>query len=406
MIPELRPDPSRAEPRAPDSPLPVTLPVRPVGGGAAWLRWLIGLSLGALFTWLSARSWPLDKLFGGTLALGGDAHDHVAFLMQSASGTVVWSVTVWSLAAYSACLFVIHWLRVLRWRPLLQPYADVPVAVLNRVGAVGFAAVFLLPLRLGELARPYMLARPQLSGKARDREGDTVPFGAGLGSIAIERILDGLMVTAILFTVLMEVHPRTLARYPEVEVGAYAALAVFGVALGGLLATLVAREFTLRMTRIILGAVSKNLAEKVVGLVTAFLDGLAVLQSPWAIAQFIGLTIVYWGFNGLGIYLFARGFGLELPVVAAYAMMSCVVVGMMIPNSPGNVGSFWYFLLLPASLYGIKPDSPRTIAFALALWLAQTVQVTLFGLWGWWADNRARATQSASEPEPPPGLQG
>ena len=390
MILEPSPDPNRAEPRAPVPPSPV----RPARGGTAWLRWLIGLTLGALFTWLSARSWPLDKLFGGSMALGRDGHDHAAFLMQAASGTVVWSVTVWSLTEYSVCLFVIHWLRVLRWRPLLQPYANVPVSVLNRVGAVGFAAVFLLPLRLGEFARPWMLGRPQPPGPAGDREGDSVPFGAGLGSIAIERILDGLLVSAILFTVLMEVHPTTLARYPEVQIGAYAALAVFGVALGGLMATLVARDFTVRMTRLILGAVSKNLAEKVVSLVTAFLDGLAVLQSPWAIAQFIGLTIVYWGFNGLGIYLFARGFGLELPVVAAYAMMSCVVVGMMIPNSPGNVGSFWYFLLLPASLYGIKPDAPRTIAFALALWLAQTVQVTLFGLWGWWADNRARAAEA------------
>jgi hypothetical protein len=199
-----------------------------------------------------------------------------------------------------------------------------------------------------------------------------------------------LIVTAILFTVLMEVHPSTLARHPEVQVGAWAALAVFGVAMAGLTSTLVAREFTLRMTRRILGVVSKGLAEKVIGLVTAFLDGLKVLQSPWHVAQFIGLSVVYWGVNGLGIWLFARGFGLDIPVVGAYAMMSCVVVGMMIPNSPGNVGSFWYFLLLPAALYGIKPDSPRTIAFALALWLAQTVQVSLFGVWGMVAEARVR----------------
>jgi uncharacterized membrane protein YbhN (UPF0104 family) len=367
----------------------------PMAQGGSWLKWVAGLTLGGLFTWFSARSWPIDRLFGGTLHLGRDASGHAAVLLQAPGGAVNWSVALWSLAAYSLCLFVIHWLRVLRWRPLLQPYADVPVAELNRAGAIGFAAVFLLPLRLGEFVRPWLLARPQ-------PRGDTVPFGAGLGSIAIERILDGLMVTAILFTVLMEVHPATLARNPEVEYGAYAALAVFGVALGGLLATLVARDFTLRMTRLILGSVSKTLADKVIGLVTAFLDGLAVLQSPWAIAQFIGLTVVYWGMNGLGIWLFARGFGLDVPVVAAYAMMSCVVVGMMIPNSPGNVGSFWYFLLLPAGLYAVKPDSPRTIAFALALWFAQTVQVTLFGLWGWWAEGRARRHMPSSPADPLP----
>ena len=125
-------------------------------------------------------------------------------------------------------------------------------------------------------------------------------------------------------------------------------------------------------------------------LVTAFLDGLGMLKSPWHVAEFIGMSIVYWGVNGIGIYLFAIGFGLDIPVVAAYAMLSLVVVGMLIPNSPGNVGSFWYFLLLPAGLYGINPDAPRTIAFALALWLMQTVQVTVFAAWGWWADARVQ----------------
>jgi hypothetical protein len=91
------------------------------------------------------------------------------------------------------------------------------------------------------------------------------------------------------------------------------------------------------------------------------------------------------------VWLLGRGFGVQMPVICAYAMMSCVVVGMMIPNSPGNVGSFWYFMLLPASLYGVRPDAPRTVAFALAVWLLQTVQVTLFGVWGWWSDARAQA---------------
>lgn len=348
-----------------------------------WLRWTAGLALGVLFTWLSARSWPVDQLFGGQLQLGHDGSGHEALLLRTAAGSVAWSVGLWAIATYAVLLTIIHWLRVLRCKPLLDPYASVPISVLNRVGAVGFAAVVLLPLRLGEFVRPIMLARPQASGTS-------VPFGAGLGSIAIERILDGLIVTAILFAVLIEVHPATLARYPEVEVGAWAALAVFGVAMGGLGATLIARDFTLRMTRKILGAVSQGLADKVIELVTSFLDGLGMLKSPWHVAEFIGMSIVYWGVNGIGIYLFARGFGLDIPVVGAYAMLSLVVVGMLIPNSPGNVGSFWYFLLLPAGLYGVNPDAPRTIAFALALWLMQTVQVTVFAAWGWWADARAQ----------------
>lgn len=371
----------------PPAPLP---PAAAPSQRQVWLRWVAGLAVGALFTWWSAKSWPLDALLGGTLSIGNDQHGHLALQSVHAKGGQIWAVEISAIGIYALFLTVIHWLRVLRWKPLLEPYASVPLRALNRVGAVGFMAVFLLPLRLGELTRPLMLARQGAGHKP-------VRFAAGLGTIALERVLDGLLVTGLLFVVLQEIHPLTLARFPQVQVGAWASLAVFTLALGGLVATLVAREFTLRWTRRIIGAVSQGLADKVIGLVTAFVDGLAVLKSPWHVVQFIGLTVVYWGVNGLGVWLFARGFGLQMPIVAAYAMMSCVVVGMMIPNAPANAGSFWTFLLLPAGLYGVDDQAPRTVAFALGLWFAQTVQVAVFGIWGSWADARAMAKQARLE---------
>ena len=68
--------------------------------------------------------------------------------------------------------------------------------------------------------------------------------------------------------------------------GCQRTIAAYVDALGGLTATLVAREWTLRLTRRVLGAVSPALADKVIGLVTAFVDGLAMLKSPWHVAQF------------------------------------------------------------------------------------------------------------------------
>ena len=369
-MPQTTPSTAALVPQKPEELAPVV-----AAEGTSWLRWAIGLGVGALFTWLSARSWPLGDLFGGTLAVERFQGD-LAILLRK-GGSVRWSVDLWALGAYAGILSVIHWLRVLRWKPLLAPYADVPVPVLNRGGAVGFMAVFLLPLRLGELARPLMLAR-----------STAVPFGAGLGTIALERVLDGLITTLVLYAVLIQVHPDTLARSPEVARGAWIALAVFSTALLGLTATLLQRERTLGLTRKLLGLVSPLLAEKIIGLLTAFVDGLKVLKSPWALAEFVGMSVTYWGINGVGVWLVARGCGLDIPVVAAYAMMCCLVVGMMIPNPPGSVGIFWTFLLLPASLYGIDPNMPRTIIFALVLWVAQTVQVTVFGIWGWWADAR------------------
>lgn len=348
-----------------------------------WWKWLAGLAVGALFTWLSARAWPMDKLFGGSLALGALEGTWSLYLADRNTDAVLWSVKLWSMAVYFLVLSAIHWMRVLRQKPLLAPYADVSVAELNRTGAVGFMSVFLLPLRLGEFVRPLLLTRPGTT------QSGGVPFGASLASVALERVLDGLLVSGLLFFVLLGVPEATIERFPQVRVGAWGALGVFGGALVALSCTFLARDWTVATVRALLGRVSPGLADKVVGLLTAFVDGLKLLQSPWHVAQFLILTGVYWAINGVGVYTIAHGFGLDIPLSGAYAMVACIVVGMMIPNAPGNVGSFWYFLLLPAGLWGIRSDTPSAAAFGLGVWLMQTLQVTAFGLWGSWADARA-----------------
>ncbi len=354
------------------------------------VRWSVGLAIGALFTWLSARNWPIDKLFSGTLTLGADRSGAHSLLLVNDAGAVNWSLRLWNLGGYLGCLFVIHWLRVLRWRPLLLAFAPAPLRVVNRIGAVGFMAVFMLPLRLGELVRPWL---------THDDTG--IPFGTGLSTIAVERVVDGLMVTLLLFAVLVQVPDTQLERYPQLLVGAYGALSVFGGATVVLLGTLVARAWTLRLLRSLIGVVSVGLANKIIGLVTTFIDGLSVLKSPVAVFSFLGMTVLYWGIVGFGVWLMAIGFGLDVPLIAGYTMMCCLVVGMMIPNSPGNVGSFWYFMLLPAGLYGVDTESPRAIGFGLGVWFVQTALVCLVGAWGLWA--RARAQLAASAHPDGPG---
>ncbi len=332
----------------------------------------------------------MEKLFGGTLRLGDLHGTFCAYLQDKDAGIVLWSVKLWSLGAYFLILSAIHWMRVLRQKPLLAPYADVPLAELNRTGAIGFMSVFLLPLRLGEFVRPLLLTR-----EGTTRNGG-VPFGASLASVALERVLDGLLVSGLLFTVLVGVPAETIERFPQVQIGAWAALGVFGGALVALGCTFLAREWTVNTTHKVIGKIAPGVADKLIGLLTAFVDGLKLLQSPWHVAQFLGLTFVYWAINGIGIYTIAHGFGIDIPMAGAYAMVACVVVGMMIPNSPGNVGSFWYFLLLPVGLWGVRSDTPTAIAFGLGVWLMQTLQVVAFGLWGSWADGRVRRLERAN----------
>lgn len=249
----------------------------------------------------------------------------------------------------------------------------------NRIGAVGFMAMFLFPLRLGELVRPYLVKRAAAAPGAPPPPEGRVRMTAVLATVVVERIVDGLVVTLLLFASMSFLPAGDSAA--ELEVGAWAAFAVFAGAALLLAGARWQHDLTRRFIAKTAGLVSKRLGHAIDSLLEAFLSGLRRLPSGGAFLGFIGVTTIYWGLNGLGVWCMVQAFHLPIDMVGAYAMMACVVVGMMIPNSPGNVGSFWYFLLLPVALYGIGNSSAQAIAFGLSVWLCQLVQQTAFGLW-------------------------
>jgi uncharacterized membrane protein YbhN (UPF0104 family) len=72
----------------------------------------------------------------------------------------------------------------------------------------------------------------------------------------------------------------------------------------------------------------------------ALIEGFKVLHEPRDLLPFLAETILYWGSNGLGMWLLARGMGLDISLPAAYAAMAFTGVLISLPNSPGLVGQF------------------------------------------------------------------
>src|SRR5512138_687768 len=72
-----------------------------------------------------------------------------------------------ALARVSPIVLVVYWvswagvlaIRSIRWRYLLVPVAPVPWWKVIRVSLVGFGALCLFPLRLGEAVRPTLISR-------------------------------------------------------------------------------------------------------------------------------------------------------------------------------------------------------------------------------------------------------
>ena len=185
--------------------------------------------------------------------------------------------------------------------------------------------------------------------------------------------------TLLLGISLLFTNPE-IGQQTALQTGGLIAAFVFSMASAVLVGMALIPGQTQRLLQFLMTPLPRGLETKVMGLLSDFIRGLKSVPDLTALAQFLGLSTVYWAFNGFAIWLIAPSFGVPVSFSMAVIMMACVVVGMMIPNSPGNVGTFWYFLLLPFAALPELYQSEQLLVFGLVLYLCQFTQQTGFGV--------------------------
>jgi uncharacterized protein (TIRG00374 family) len=244
------------------------------------------------------------------------------------------------LGAYIGLLVVVQLTRALRWNYLLAPLGvRIPPAPLLAISSVGFMAILALPARLGEFVRPGLLRKRGISATS------------ALGTVAVERIVDGLLVSLFVFVAFFALRGPDSPGWMMPT--AYAALGIFALAMIFLVGALKWPEQSVRFWLDI--TFLPKIAPRIAGIIERkaldMIKGFEVMRDKRNLAWFFGWSVVYWGCNGLGVWFLARGFGLELGIIGAFATMGLVAVGITLPNAPGLVGQFQWFTLLGLSLY-------------------------------------------------------
>jgi hypothetical protein len=272
------------------------------------------------------------------------------------------------LVPYFLILGCIHLARTWRWGILLEPVAKVPFAKLNAVSAVGFMALMILPFRLGEFARPYLIAeRPRLR------------VSATLSSVVAERIADGLFMAGLLVLTLLGV-PEGTPGLGFLRTGGVVVLLVFAALLVFLVGAYRNRALAVRLFHRVIDPVSPRMAERVSAMLDAFIHGLRVVPSRRKLALFFLLTAAYWGLNGWGMQVLARGFDIRLTLLESFTVLGVLVVGVMIPAGPGMVGTFQAAVTLGLSLFLPRAQlDAHGLAYANVLWVAQLAMQTALG---------------------------
>jgi hypothetical protein len=300
------------------------------------------------------------------------------------------------------------WFRSVRWRFLLREIIEVPKLRLLAVSCAGILAMLVLPFRIGELARPYLLrTRPEevVSGKP------VLSMTAATSSIIAERVIDGVFLSVVLAIVL--VTAPTVQPLPERVVGlpisvaqvrfaGFATLALFLTALATITVFYFARGLAQRLTHAIVGRFSPRLADKLADFASHLADGLHVFRRGRDALGFIAETTAYWACNALAMWALARGCGIVHADGSAITFAeTCGLLGMlgcsiMIPGPPGQLGVFQAGIYAAMTMYFPEHVVTGPGAAYVFLFYISTVIITIVtGAWGIWHEGGTRRLRGA-----------
>lgn len=288
------------------------------------------------------------------LAFRGIDFSELAVSFQSANYAYMFPVVL--------AVLLSHYLRCFRWGVILDRLVHFDQKKLFVIGSIGFMAVGMLPARLGEFARPYLV-----------KQSTGTRMTATMATIVVERIFDMLSLMLLMFIVLLKTSlPPIITRTGLTALAG--TLVLFLV----LVVMAVKREFSQKTIERLLGVLPSRAAGLLERLVHSFLDGLQILPDIKKTVAVGVLSLVIWLVLALSNYLLFFSFGFDLTIVNAFAVLVIVALGVMIPAAPGFVGTFHFACVLGLTTFGVGKS--EALSFAIVIHFLQMVPVLTLGL--------------------------
>ena len=258
--------------------------------------------------------------------------------------------------------FVGVWLRSARWG-LLLPEHTVHTSTLFRALVVGFTVNNLLPLRVGEVARTYLLSR-----------WGRIPYGATIASLVVERVLDGLSLAILLLVALTLVPAPGYLRWAGVvaAIGFLSGAALLALGAWRSSAITAIAGFVARFLPARFGATVERLA-------ASFARALVLVHDPGRLARVLGLSLLAWCFE-LGLFfVLLVAFGLPSSYPLALLVGSAGNFATLIPSSPGYAGTFDAAVITVLQSPEVGVPSFLATAYDFAVHMTLLVPVTVVG---------------------------
>ena len=302
-----------------------------------WKFWL-GLAISAIALYLTLRSIHFDE-FATTLSRA-----QIAWLIPAILALMV-TLTV----------------RTWRWSNLMD---GTPYWTTFHAMTIGYMINSILPFRLGEIGRAYVIG-----------ERTNVPMARALSTVVVERMLDlaSVVVMFALFALFLPMPPQFSSA---ALMGALFIIALLIVA-GGIIWQ------SNRVERILEGIAQRVPRLKAEVLVRSFHDlmgGFRIIRSPRKLAISLLLTAGVWAAT-----LFVAYFTMMAFLPARFDEVGLVVVlsnlGGALPSAPGGLGVVQFFAMQSLVIPFNVPEDVA-VAFAFVWSLFQQFALILLGFFG------------------------
>ena len=255
-----------------------------------------------------------------------------------------------------------HFVRGARCRIILRPHCDLSLWTSTNVVIAGYGANNVLPARMGEVVRAYVLSR-----------NAGVSVSLSLAVTFLERLLDGLAIILIL------VITGWFAPLPDW--GRHLLWVAAAIFLSGAVAVALitaARPFVLGVARWATGRLPRGVAERFLGILDRASSATDCLRDGALLGKILALSVGVWLVESAMFLLILPAFNLTPNPAAAGMVMAVTNLGILVPSSPGYIGPFHYFCMQGLRMFGV--ESETALGYAIMAHLLSYIPVTIWGL--------------------------
>ena len=254
-------------------------------------------------------------------------------------------------------------------------------------GLVAFFVVMVFPLRLGEVARPLLLAKSPRAGH---------DLATSTAVVALERVIDGLCVVVMLFVGLFGFGAATADGGLDIMVSR--AWGESGQSIGAVFAALLLLVFVFSRSPHRLDGLRAWSEERARWTRSMWAFGMRMLNSLtpiWSAGRgalwFFTMTVIYWIVTAVQMWMTMRACGIEAELLHAVLVVAVVGLSLQLPAGPAQLGSFQLGMAGSVALLKFVPGvATGGASFAAIMYLLSLVGAVAMALVGGWLLRPAR----------------